>query len=167
MPEEDKEISAMSQVNNALSGLDDDVVARVLRWAADKYGVSISAKKKGSTDDGDAEEEVEGENNDLSFDDFASFYDAVDPSTDPERMLVAGYWFQVFEGETELGSQQLNTALKNLGHGVGHTPKALNSLTDQKPRLVMQIQKKGKSRQARKKFKLTAEGIKKIKSMMF
>ena len=36
----DKEIRAMEQVANALTELDADVVARVLRWAADRHGVT-------------------------------------------------------------------------------------------------------------------------------
>ena len=36
----DKEIRAMEQVANALTELDADIVARVLRWAADRHGVT-------------------------------------------------------------------------------------------------------------------------------
>ena len=36
----DNEIRAMEQVANALTELDADVVARVLRWAADRHGVT-------------------------------------------------------------------------------------------------------------------------------
>jgi len=43
---------------------------------------------------------------------------------------------------------------------------ALGALVDDTPRLVIQTHKAGKTKQARKKYKLTAEGIKRIKQML-
>jgi len=39
---DDPEIDAMSAVVSSLAGLEDDAQGRVLRWAAERYGVSLS-----------------------------------------------------------------------------------------------------------------------------
>jgi hypothetical protein len=167
----DKEITAMATINAALVGLEAEVVPRVLRWVAERHKVSLTptsddAKRKraGSTESG-ADNELTATTT-QDFQHFGDLYDAADPSTDGERVLVAGYWFQVVQNQTELESQALNKDLKNLGHGVGHMPHAVDELMNTRPRLMIQIKKQGNTRQARRKFKLTAEGIKKVKEML-
>jgi hypothetical protein len=43
---------------------------------------------------------------------------------------------------------------------------ALNSLIAKKPQLVIQTRKSGSSQQARKKYKLTNEGLNKVERML-
>ena len=166
MTDEDKEIAAITQISKVLSGLEKDEIDRVLRWAADKYGASFVGQRVLGPGQTDQEKIVESEGNGgKPYENFAEFYNAINPSTEPERMLVAGYWFQVIDGSQTLTSLQINSALKNLGHGISNAARAMGVLIDQKPRLVMQIKKKGPNRQGRKEFKLTMEGTKKVESM--
>lgn len=167
--EEDKEVTAMATVNAALAPLDAEAVGRVLRWAADRYNVSMSARKvarDSGRDDSDETDESLDDGGGGMYQHFSDLFDAADPTTEAERVLVAGYWFQVVKGQTELDSQPLNTELKNTGHGVSHMPHAVDDLMKAKPRLLVQLKKKGTTRQARRKFKLTTEGIKKVKGMI-
>lgn len=92
------------------------------------------------------------------FSDLAEVYAAASPSTDADRALVAGYWFQFLQGEADFGGQAVNSALKNLGHGVSNITSAFETLKAQKPALVMQLKKAGTTKQARKTCKLTAAG---------
>jgi hypothetical protein len=92
-------------------------------------------------------------------------FDLANPATDSDKLLVVAYWFQVVRGESELDSQSLNTELKHLGYPIGNITRAVSALSTTTPRLVMQIKKSGTTRQARKKFRLTVEGIKKVDAM--
>lgn len=173
----DPEIDAMSAVAEALGGLDDDARARVLRWAAERYGIAdLGARGRGQVeglgrgggddeqDAGDAStDESEGEDN---YEHFADIYDAVAPTTDPERVLVAAFWVQEILGKAPFGSQELNKLLKDLGHGVGTINKAMSSNMSKKPALVLQVSRGGSSQQARKKYKLTEAGVRAIRDRL-
>lgn len=49
---EDKEIKAMAKVNEVLSGLAEDEVARVLQWAADRFNVRGLKRQGGGSEGG-------------------------------------------------------------------------------------------------------------------
>jgi len=162
--EDDKEIAAMATINAALAGLEAEAVSRILRWAAERHKVPLA----GSVNDAKRKPGSSNESTDTTPQDFQHFgdlYDSADPSTDGERVLVAGYWFQVIQNQGELESQALNKELKQLGHSVNHMPHAVDELMNTKPRLMIQLKKQGNTRQARRKFKLTAAGIKKVNEM--
>lgn len=175
----DHEIEAMGALSKALSGLGDDERGRIIRWAAERYGVVLAKAPSGAgarpsapvdvdvdvdddaDDDGDATEEESS-----GWDHFADLHDAAGPRTNSDRLLVAGYWVQVVEGKTQFGSLELNKLLKDLGHGVDNTAHAMTSLINQKPAPVLQLKKSGKSRQARKTFKVTAAGVKAVEQLI-
>lgn len=156
------ELGAMRAIDEALEGVPEDARGRVLRWACDKFGVDVS--ERGGPDSGDGDSE--GTADAVSPNDMAELMDACQPRTGLDRVLIGSYWYQVVKGEAALTSQQVNTSLKHLGHGVANITDAFGSLINRKPALVMQVQKSGKSRQARKKYKLTNEGIKRVKEML-
>ncbi len=157
------EITAMQKLAEALSGLDAEAIARVLRWAGDRYGVAgVGPKGRGGGggSTGATEENGTVTNGSMQrrFSELAELYTAASPATDADRALVTGYWFQFVQGDAEFGSQTVNSALKNLGHGVSNITSAFETLKAQKPALVMQLKKAGTSKQARKTYKLTAAG---------
>lgn len=168
----DPEVVAIAKVNDALTGLEPAVQQRVLEWAAKKFGLVLpSAKEQPSRSDaGQAPTNGEEEGSRAApvdtFPDFASLYDSANPTTDAEKALVAGYWLQVVQGKPDWGSFSANKELKNLGHGATNITDALNQLIGRRPRLVMQTHKSGKTKQARKKYKLTGEGIKRVRQMV-
>ena len=100
------------------------------------------------------------------FTDVSSVYEVANPTSDADKVLVVGYWFQVVRGETELESQSINSELKNLGYPVGNVTRAVSKLASSTPRYVMQTKKSGVTQQARKKFRLTVEGIKRVEQML-
>lgn len=164
----DPEVTAIGKVNEALSGLDPEMQQRVLRWAASKFKVTVAQTKTPADDDGHDEEE-EQEPEPATPDtptDIALLYDAANPSTEADKALVIGYWLQVIQGNSDWTGFSVNKALNNLGHGVKNITVALSALIDSTPRLVMQTHKSGKAKQARKKYKMTNEGIKRVKQML-
>jgi len=101
-----------------------------------------------------------------SFSSFAELYDAAQPKSQSDKALVAGYWLQQSLGGDNFDSFSINKELKNLGEGVPNITSALDTLKGQKPALVLQLKKSGKSRQARKTYKVTVAGLKNVENML-
>jgi hypothetical protein len=154
------EVEAISAVDRALSELEDDEAARVLRWAAEKYGGTLPESPQTET------QAVEPTTPTPAFEDIADLMAVAGPRTGVERVLVATYWFQVVSGEPSVTGQQINDALRNLGHAVSNITDAFSSLIRRKPQLAIQVEKTGSSRQARKKYKLTVAGISQVKKLL-
>lgn len=155
----------MSTVATALEQLDPDARERVLSWASSRFGVSPAGAKVAGGRRAAMASPAEGARP-AQFADFAALFDAADPKTLRQKVLVACYWFQVCENQTELESRPMNNALKHLGHGIGSITHALDGLQATKPALVMQLQKSGKTRQARKKYRLTAAGVRAVETLL-
>lgn len=159
---DDKEIQALASLSSSFEQLDQAAIKRVLDWAAAKFNVTIGAahsKEPAAVATSSARGSEE-------FASFADLFDATNPATDKEKVLVAAYWLQEVEGNKEWASQPANDALKNLGHPLSNVTRALGEIQNSKPTLVMQTQKSGKSKQARKLYKLTAEGIKAVRKLL-
>jgi hypothetical protein len=170
----DPEIEVMSVLVAALDKLDDDhdKRARVLRWAADRYGVSLAAPPAPAKQDGAGSsldtlsnpsqrvaEPTPRAVSERSFDDFVDLFDAVDPRTDVEKALTGAYWLQVISGQPTWQSLRVNNLLKDTGHGVANVTSALRVAQNRKPALVRQVHKSGKSVQSWKTYKLTTSGV--------
>jgi len=158
---EDAEIKAMAVIVEALEQVDVGARARMIIWIAQRYGVEIGARKPMSTTGVD--QRLGGS---PQFDSFSSLFDAASPQTDAEMALVGGYWFQSVRHESDFGSQQVNDQLKNLSHGLTNVTRAFDLLKRAKPASVLQVQKSGKTKQARKRYKLTQAGIKTVEDLI-
>lgn len=163
------EISAMTEVAKALQPLEAESVRRVLQWAADSFSaiITFGSKQSKPMDYSHAEEDTTlEEHREDQFDDVADLYASARPDNDPEKALVVAYWFQKVNNEADFDSGRVNRELKHLGHGVGNITSALGSLISRKPQLVIQTRKSGSSQQARKRYKLTNEGVKQVERMI-
>ena len=163
------EIEAMQNLAGALSGLDPDATRRVLKWAMDRYQVKPATPPPAPPPmRAEAEPAVPAAPvpREPAFGDFADLFDAANPESGVENALVAGYWFQAVQKHAELDSQQLNSALKNLGRPSSNITRDLDSLMTRTPRLVIQVRKDGNTKQARKRYKLTTEGVRAVERML-
>jgi hypothetical protein len=154
----DLEIQAMSAIAEALAGLSEDQARRVLKWALDRFQLRTSG----------AHVPPVGETPlpTRAFTDFPEFLDAANPQTGLDRVLAGAYWFQIAQGQEDWDSQTLNTSLKQLGYPSTNITRDLDALIKRTPRLVLQVRKEGTSRQARKRYKLTREGIRAVEAML-
>jgi hypothetical protein len=160
MTKADAEVSAMATLNAAFAELDDSARMRVLSWANQKFGsgqASIRSAHGLPPDKTPA---------DAVFADLPALYAEARPTSEPQRALVAGYWFQVCKKQSDFDSQSLNTELKQMGHGVSNITRALDELIKHRPQLVIQIKKSGTSKQARKRYRVTGEGIKAVAKLV-
>lgn len=157
------EIAAMKTVAEALAQLDAESARRVLAWAADRFGIAFGGRSVSrSEEEGPGGEEA----SDQAYSDIADLYAAAEPKSDPDRVLVAAYWYQFYEGLGEFDAQRINTALKHMGHGVKNVTSAFTSLKARKPALVMQTKKSGSTQQARKRYKLTTAGKQAVEGLL-
>lgn len=168
----DPEIEAMAKISDALYGLDEVIQHRVIRWAAERFGASLRPPvgKRGKADSAaNAEGEDDGEHvNETtgSFDSIADLFVAAEPTTGPEKVLVASYWLQVLQSGADVTSFAVNKELKHLGHAVNSINKVFDVLMEQKPQLAVQLKKSGSSKQSRKRYKLTHAGVERVKGML-
>jgi hypothetical protein len=178
----DPEIQAMSTIADALSTLDQQAITRVLKWASERYAVELAVRAHTESDKRHAEQSggsaqptppdptsftaPSSAPAPATFNDFHELFDAANPSTSMDKALVAGYWFQVSKTQDDLDGFQLNKELKNLGHPSSNITRDLDHLINKTPRLAMQVRKDGSTKQARKKYKLTREGIKAVERML-
>jgi len=168
------EVVAMGKVVEALKGLQLDAVARVLGWASNAYKVEVKkteTRKVTPDHDDEPNDEVNGNgdrngNRQARFVDLAELYAATSPDSEADKTLVAAYSAQFLDNKPEFGAFEINQALKNLGHPIGHITTAFDTLKARKPALVMQLKKAGTSKQARKTYRLTLAGKSAVEAMV-
>lgn len=170
----DQEIEALAKVAAALDTLDDPARRRVIEWAANRFGIALVSKSPAVVhhrEDDPGSSAASGQLGNTSqsltgFDSLAELFDAAQPKTDAERALVGAYWITTSSGQPDFQAQPVNTQLKDLGYAVGNITDALTALKDRKPALVLQMKKEGTSRQARKTYRLTQAGKKRVQAML-
>lgn len=153
------ELDALRQVREVLDDLPPEAVARILRWAGDKYGFKASAEPIRSAQVG--REQPSG----VLAADLPEYFNAAQTSTDAERALVVGAWFQQVQGMTDFDSASVNRELKNLGHPSTNITRDFDSLMAKKPKLVVQTRKSGSAKQARKLYRVTHDGLAEVARM--
>jgi hypothetical protein len=156
------EIDAMKAIDTAMGSLEPDEAKRVLRWAVDKFGqneVSVVETRvgRGRTIAGAP---VAG------FERISDLMDVAEPDSIVDHVLVASYWFQVVQGRENFTGQEVNSELKDLGHPASNITDSFNSLIKRKPAAVRQVQKTGSTKQARKLYRLTNEGVRAVERML-
>ncbi len=164
MADIDKEINAMGTIAGIVEGLEEEQRGRVIRYITERFNIAGASNSTKTASVRTHDEPTSDTPPD--FEDFASLVDASHPETDPMRALVAGYWLQVVKGGQSFDAQSANTELKHLGHPSSNITSSLGALISQKPALVLQLRKSGSSKQARKSYKVTESGIRKVREMM-
>lgn len=166
--QDDKQVVAIKSIVEALSGLEEEERHIVLDYINRRYGTASPARHTEGTRSGAGTGGSAAEDGDASsqFDSFPELYHAAQPQTDAEKALVGGYWLQVCEGRDSFDSFSVNQSLKDMGYPVGNITRAFDALMKQNPRLVQQMKKSGSTRQARKLFKVTQAGIKRVEEMI-
>jgi len=170
---DDPEIDAMLAIATALAELEEDAQVRVLRWAADRYGVTMpmggSAAGPMAGNDYEGADQVTPQEimeEAPSYGHFAELFADASPKTNEDKALVAAYWVQVHEGQNQWQSRRLNTELRHLGHAIPNITSALTSNIQNKPQRVIQLKKSGSAKQANKTYMVTNEGIVYVQGML-
>lgn len=85
---------------------------------------------------------------------------AADINTVAEKILLAAAYLQEKKGFEEFGSYDINSRLKKMGYGIQNVTNAINSLIRKKPPLLIQTKKEGSTKQSKRKFQITPDGLK-------
>jgi hypothetical protein len=165
------ELGAMTEVAKALEALAEDARGRVLAWANARFLATgtapLAVGKRGKDQGSESGAAAESRGTSISdFSDIADFYHACAPETDAEKALVISSWFQVVQGVDGIDTFKVNSVLKHLGYGIGNATRAFDQLMSQRPAPVIQLRKAGTTRQARKTFRVTDAGLKRIGQML-
>ena len=164
---DDKQINAMQAVVKALDGLEEADLRVVLGFIGMRYG---GTKTPAPLHGGMGGAHITNGNGATAgsgtYATFPDLYHAANPETEAEKALVAGYWVQVCQQNEGFDSFTANSALKDMGYTVSNITRALDFLMKQDPKYVMQVKKTGTSRQARKTYKLTQAGLKRMAEML-
>lgn len=162
----DLELDAMMKVVEALAQLEEPARERVLKYALARFKPAGSGGAREENEEVSQPSLVAEERTISSFGQLAEFYHAVQPSTDTEKALVVSCWMQESEARDGIDSYSVNTSLKHLGYPIGNITRALDALVRQRPALMIQLRKGGTSQQARKLFKVTDAGLKRVEEML-
>lgn len=170
------ELEAMKAAHSALRDLQPDAQERVLRWLSGALGVHTSVgndpnaprntDSKATYERGRKPNTGDEGADPTTYTAFADLLGESQAESDADRALVGGYWFQVIGGAEDFSAQGVNDKLKDTGQAIGNITRAFERLKATKPQLVRQLQKAGKTQQARKKFKLTTAGIEAVERML-
>jgi hypothetical protein len=160
-----KELDIMSQIAKLLEQLDAPARSRVIGWTISALDVQVPRPTSSGmvTDKGGLSAVADEE---ASHQSFAELFHAAGPRSEKEKALVAAYWVQRTSGADRFASQQLNTELKHIGYGVANITDALNQLINDRPNFVIQLTKSGSSKQARKTYKITDAGLRRVLEML-
>lgn len=98
----------------------------------------------------------------LDRDSPASFGDLVQrwrPGTQPEWVLLAAYFLTKYEGTQLLTGHAMNKILRHHGTRVLNITRAISYNVDANPATMLQVKKDGTSKQARKSYRITTQGM--------
>lgn len=172
-----KEFSAIQAVHAALEPLDDEARTRVLAYIASLLGIDtkvaigrVAAPGPGAASDIDDDPveaaPAEAAKGASTFSSFAELYAAASPKSNGEKALVVGYWLQVCQSADSFTAASANKELTHLGHKLANITDAIDQMKSQKPMLILQLKKSGSSQQARKLYKVSHEGVKRVEVMI-
>lgn len=182
----DNELDALKACHDALEPLDQDVQVRTIHWLIDKYqltqffvpaGSNIGGRTRANGPSGTSlpvlaprpEDRLidlpNGAHPLFQFDTLAEAFGVARPEANTEKALLVATWMKLRDGREEFAGQDVNTVLKDLGHGVENITRTLGNLMEVKPQLVVQMKKSGSTKQARKTLKVTVAGVDKVGQM--
>jgi hypothetical protein len=185
----DPEIEAIAKCHDLFKVLEDDSKIRVIQWLISKFELNPTPaawskthyqqpnpngnaieKTLPASDDGTSNDEIiiipSANKTVESYESVAECFSDASPNSDWEKALIVATYLQVKNGLADITSFEVNKELKNLGHASGNITEAFDANINRKPQFILQLRKDGKSQQARKKYKVSGEGIKHVNSML-
>ena len=160
--------SAFDSICNALEHLDNETQSRIIKSVVAFFDIDfqIGSESASNVIERNATGGTDTDSG-LSYLSFAEIYADAGPSNNLDKALVAGFWLQVCQQNSKgFKSQDANKELENIGYKVKNITNAFTRSINRSPQLVLQIKKGGKSQQARKMYKLTEEGINRVREMI-
>lgn len=179
----DQEINALSNVFEALKGLNNDQIKRIIDWVTSKFDLDKPemfkspeqavepfiepVKKRRGRKPGKAVPETEasqpvtsGIKGFMKYDSLKEIFSAATAKRLGAKILLAAAYLQEKENFKELSSYDVSSRLKKIGQEIKNSSVAINSLMSKKPPLLIQTGTLGAGLKSRRKFRVTEEGLK-------
>jgi hypothetical protein len=169
----DPELSAMSQMIEVFNELEHGERKRIVDWIINRFQLgeekqTDEIKLHDTTPTIVQQIDAEPiEKQDLKQ--YKSMADLLEVSTVKkvvDRILVAAAYIQEKKNVEELTSFEINTQLKKAERGIPNISIGINRLLEKVPQLMAVTQRDGNTKQSRRKFKVTEDGLKKAKSFL-
>lgn len=161
----DPELKAMNEVYVALENLEEEARKRVIEWATGRFSLKVAKGLGGIVKNTVISGGNYGEAL-ASFESVADIFAKANPKNDADKALVVASYLQEKNAGSDLTSRAINKELQHLGHGVGNITNTISVLMNRDPKLMIQTRKDGTTKQAQKKYRVTAEGISFAKKML-
>jgi hypothetical protein len=160
-----EELRVMGVISELLEPLDQAARQRVINWVMATLAISGPTAPVVRAN---ADTMLRGPNghSEPTSATFAEFFHEASPRSEKEKALVAAHWIQRSSGVDQFNAQQVNSELKNIGYRVANITDALSQLMSERPNLVIQLTKSGSSKQARKTYKVTDAGSRRVTEML-
>jgi hypothetical protein len=204
---EDPEITAMSRVLEAFTGLENDQIKRIIEWITSKFGITeplllaetqppasvpetapAAAEEKvvvqeaaqaaaPAPETAAPQPEAPETQPDKKVDPLKGLglkrYKSIETlflssntKTVGSKVLLAAAYLQEKLNFEEISSFDVNSRLKKMGYGVSNISNTLNTLIKKDPPLMIQTKKEGDSKQAKRKFRVTEEGLQEARTYL-
>lgn len=186
----DPEVQAMNEALKVFAGLDHNQRKRIVDWLSARfYLTELKPPEAAEAPEADAEpvEAVEVVETEAAVvveeapvvevppappkDDFESYetlkevINASSAKKVVDRILLAAAFLQETNAVKELTSYQINSRLKKAGFGIPNISIALNRLLDKVPQ-VLTAKREGTTKQARRRFTVTEDGVEVAKKFL-
>jgi hypothetical protein len=142
----DKELKVMQEVVDSLQKLDEVERVRVVRWFCERF--LTGNNELGSRN----YTHVKNINMHLDGNLLSRLQDNSEIKTEGDKVLAVMEWLRDNEARGEITAYEVNQELKKVGMRVGNITSAFSELV--KKGLVVQVDKKGRFKQGRKRYKL-------------
>lgn len=156
--EVEDEIKAMADVAARLKVLPEESRRRVISGLADLYGAAPASGASRGGRNIDGIDAIGEDDSPPEFNTLAELFNATKPRDEAEKALVGSYWMQVVQGQSPITGFAVNKEVRHLGHKI-NIARGMSALQERDPALAIQLRKAGTSKQARKTYKVTDEGV--------
>ena len=182
----DSEIAAMNKALNALKILDYGGRKRTIHWLISRFGlakgktlrqstppvyVNVNVNKHTKTKPIVKEEPVKAakplkKREIKHFDTVLDLFSESRVKKSIGKVLLMAAYLQERHHFKEITTYDINFRLKRIRHEVTNISSIINGILKKKPHLLAEIKKEGQGKHARRKFKVTDEGLKVAKSYL-
>jgi hypothetical protein len=175
----DPELHAMGLVFGALKNLDNDQQRRVLRWVKDRLEspepTGIVSTDADTPDDmpihmiansQDSEPKIPEQKDIRHYDTVMDLFSDATAKKSTSKVLLMASYLQERHSFKEITSYEINFRLKRIGHKVTNISSLINSLLNRRPHLLIQVGADTHKKQARRKFRVTEDGLKEARSFL-
>jgi len=159
------EIKALNDIYTILNNMDHEARRRALLWINERFASDL--KRNMASQAIKSQQGLPGAAFEIkSFKSIVEIFSKARPKNDAEKVLIVASYLQENKPVEELTAREINMRLNFLGHSVRNITSTIGTLIKKRPQLMIQTRKEGKTRQAQKRYRVTAEGFAAVAGMI-